>query len=233
MDVRACASCQLEPPSACMHRSHLTMRQGGSIITSRLAATCSGSGISKWRSHCWCVVSLCLGAELLLQPAPCWITWHQGHALRNNLAPDWRLALPAGIVIGCVAFVVFKTWCEYDITATPQPLLHLLLLRPSSAWRHRTTRVESPGAMPLAHLARQGAGDEGRLRLNDTLSCAAGMWVVIRWWYRTQYAPAKHCQNGSSSAGSETKLTTWLRSKGRGSASTNSSGEIVQRARCT
>ena len=54
--------------------------------------------------------------------------------------------------------------------------------------------------------------------------------MVIRWWYRTQYAPAKHGQGGSSSTGSDTKLTTWLRSKGRGSASTNSSGEIVQRA---
>ena len=52
VDVRACALHELEPPSASMHRPHLVMRQGGSI-TSRLAAICSGSGISEWRSHCW------------------------------------------------------------------------------------------------------------------------------------------------------------------------------------
>ena len=109
----------------------------------------------------------------------------------------------------------------------PPPLFHLFA-PPEAVLRLEAQgyRVRSPGAKLLAQFAMRSARGEGQPILSGTLSCAAGMWVVIRWWYRTQYAPAKHGQGGSSSAGSEGKLTTWLRSKGRGSASTNSSGEL-------
>ncbi len=227
----------------CQHASpHLSIRQGGSI-TSRLAATCSGSGISEWRSHCWCVASMCLGAELLLlslQPVGL-------HGICvTPCAASWRLTC-ASLRLQALWLDVWRLWSSklgVSMTSLPAgwrapanptlPLIHLLNhLRLSSAWRHRTTESEVLESSLWPIFAMQGAICEGQLRLSGTPSCAAGMWVVIRWWYRTQYAPAKHGPRGSSSAGSETKLTTWLRSKGQGSASTNSSGGVVHRARRT